>query len=486
MCVSVIRRALVVALAFLPAEPCRVLADDSAGQDGSSKSSEPSLPDDLQQLTDWNGARSKLEQSGIRFIFTYYGDAFANLSGGVTKGAGYDGRFGAIMEADLEKLVGWTGADFHASFHQIHGTQFSATKLDNLMTVSGIEASPSTRLFNLWLGQDFGSQVNLRIGQFTAAQEFSVSENANLFVNSTFGWPELSGANLPSGGPNYPEATPGARLQYSPDRQFTLKAAVFDGNPAGPGTGNPIARDPFGVAFRVNDPPFFIVELSYAYDHAHRHSAVENPHEEDSALPGATQPQAAQDLPNDIKIGAWINTGSFTDQRFNTQGGALAISGTPLAHRDDYAIYGIIDHEFWSDPSNRDRSLDFFLRASGAPSDRNLIDLYLDTGLSFQGPLKARTDDTIGLGFAIGRISPRAAAYARDVVAATGLPMPIPDYEAVVELTYQWALAKHWFIQPDLQYIIHPGGNIANPMTPNSPSPIPNAFVIGLQTNLKF
>jgi len=38
--------------------------------------------------------------------FTYYGDALGNLSGGVQQGLGYSGRFGTIVDADLEKLVG--------------------------------------------------------------------------------------------------------------------------------------------------------------------------------------------------------------------------------------------------------------------------------------------------------------------------------------------------------------------------------------------
>ena len=176
-----------------------------------------SVPEYLRQTTDWNGLRSAMERAGLYFTFTYYGDAFANLAGGEKQGLGYDGRFGTIIDADLEKLMGWSGAAFHASIHQIHGTQFSAEHLDNLLTVSGIEAPPSTRLFNLWVEQKFGDQINLRVGQFTAAQEFLVSQNANLFVNSTFGWPVLTAQDLPSGGPAYPEATPGIRLQFTPN-----------------------------------------------------------------------------------------------------------------------------------------------------------------------------------------------------------------------------------------------------------------------------
>ena len=53
------------------------------------------------------------------------------------------------------------------------------------------------------------------------------------------------------------EATLGARLAWTPNDQLRLRVAVFDGDPAGSGIGNnPVARDPYGVAFRMNDAPF--------------------------------------------------------------------------------------------------------------------------------------------------------------------------------------------------------------------------------------
>ena len=255
--------------------PCRLVAvfaaavlvcgPAAAAGDNSDPATAFSLPAFLYQLTDAGGWRSKLEQQGLKFTFSYYDDAFVNPIGGVRQGSGHDGRFGTIIDADLEKLVGWSDATFHASIHQILGTQYSAANLDNLMLVSGVEAPPSTRLFNLWIEQEFANRLNLRIGQFTAAQEFLVSDNADLFVNSTFGWPVLASVDLPSGGPNYPEATPGARLQIAVTDHLTFRGAIFDGNPAGPGTGNPVSRDPYGLLFRVSDPPFFIAEFEYEY-----------------------------------------------------------------------------------------------------------------------------------------------------------------------------------------------------------------------------
>jgi porin len=444
-----------------------------------------SVPAILYQLTDVGGLRSRLEKQGLSFIFSLYGDAFDNPFGGVKQGPGYDARFAAIMDGDLQKLAGWSGAKFHASVHGIFGTQFSVANLDNLMLVSNVEAPPTVRLFNLWIEQDFSKGVSLRVGQFTAAQEFIVSKNADLFVNSTFGWPTLNTQNLPSGGPNYPEAALGARLQVTFNDQFILRAAIFDGDPAGSGSNNPVTSDKYGVAFRVNDPPFMIVEAVYGYGGARLIGAQQNPNQEGNGVPAvheagprlAASPSA---LPGVIKIGAWYNAGSFPLQDF-TQSGR-----PPPQVRGDAAIYALFEQTLWRMPGSPNRALGFFARGVAAPSDRSELDRYFDTGFTFRGPLASRPEDVVGLAFAYGRISPDAAANDRAFAALTGVPMPIRDYEAAIELTYRWEIADDWSIQPDLQYVFHPGANIANPANPTSGAAIPNALVLGLRTALQF
>jgi porin len=484
--VSCILERLLLAISMALCGPAISWAADGAAQDANSP---PPLPTYLRRLTDWNGQRSRLEQAGLKFTFTYYGDAFANPVGGVKQGLGYFGRFGTIIDGDLEKLVGWSGATFHASIHQIHETDFDVRNLDNLMTVSGIGIGypVSTRLFNLWIEQNLPNQINVRIGQFSAAQEFLVSQNANLFVNSTFGWPVLNAQDLPSGGPAYPEATPGARVQFTPNDHLTVRAAVFDGDPAGPGNGSPVQRDPFGSAFRVNDPPFVIAELAYAYGQNQTGPGGGNPNQEGYSLVNVAPRVPASDLPGTVKIGVWLHTGSFSDELLNAQGGLLSVSGgPPLEHGGNYAVYGVVDQMLWRPAGNGDHGLSLFVRGTAAPRDRNLIDAYADAGLTFKGPLSFRPDDTIGLAFAFARISPQAAASDAATIAVTGQPMPIRDFESAIELTYQWKLSENWFIQPDLQYIIHPGGNVPNPLAPAPASAIPNALVVGARMILKF
>ena len=146
----------------------------------------------------------------------------------------------------------------------------------------------------------------------------------------------------------------------------------------------------------------------------------------------------------------------------------------------------MFEQTLWRVPGSPNRALGFFARGVAAPSDRSEVDRYADAGITFRGPLARRPEDIVGLAFAYGRISPDAAANDRALAALTGAPMPIRDYEAAIELTYRWKLAESWFIQPDLQYIFHPGGNIANPANPASGSAIPNALVLGLRTALQF
>ena len=442
---------------------------------------------DAQEARDLGSVRRSLEQAGVEIAFTYYGEVFANSSGGARQGVVYEGRLGTIIDADLEKLMGWSGARFHASTHQVHGRGLSENYVQNLMAVSGIEAPPTTRLFNLWVEQTLDKFTSVRIGQITAAQEFFVSQNANLFVNSTFGWPAITAQNLPSGGPSYPEATPGARLKVSPDDRFTFLTAIFNGDPAGPGPGNPVDRDPFGLAFRLRDPPFLIGEVAYAYNQTKRGHDT-NPHQEGAAAPSANQ--ANLGLPGTVKFGGWYHAERFADQRFDRQGFALAdplSSGQPRQHRGNWGLYAILDQMLWRAPDAiEDQGLSVFARGSGNPGDRNLIDLYVDAGLTYKGLIPGRPNDVAGAGFGLARISAQARASDRDVIAFSGVPMPIRDFEAVFEVTYQAQIAPNWSVQPTIQYIAHPGAHVPNPDDPGSGSAIANATVLGVRTVGKF
>ncbi len=107
----------------------------------------------------------------------------------------------------------------------------------------------------------------MRAGQLAADSEFILSQYGGLFVNATFGWPAITAANLPNGGPAYPTATPAVRVKVEPLEGLSILAAVFNGDPVGPGgTKDPQRRDRSGFEFRTTDPPLFIGEAAYTYN----------------------------------------------------------------------------------------------------------------------------------------------------------------------------------------------------------------------------
>ena len=105
----------------------------------------------------------------------------------------------------------------------------------------------------------------MRAGQLGADTEFLSSNYASLFINSTFGWPIITAADLPSGGPAYPLATPGVRLGLYPTERLSLLLGVFNGDPAGASNPDPQVANRYGLNFRVRDPAFVISELQYKY-----------------------------------------------------------------------------------------------------------------------------------------------------------------------------------------------------------------------------
>jgi porin len=441
------------------------LAQESEAAKPSDETYSEFCPDPL--FGDW-GPREELAKSGVTVCLNYIGEVLGNATGGVHRGAIYEGRLEMALNVDLEKLINWSGATFHVNAYQIHGRGLSANNLGNILTVSSIEAERTTRLFDLWLQQQLWDDLlSIRVGQLAVDDEFVTSQYGGLFVNSTFGWPGIDAADLPSGGPAYPLSTPGVRLKLQPTEQVSVMAAVFNGDPAGPGTGTPQSRDASGTAFRLKDDPFVIAEAAYALN----------------------QEKDATGLPGTYKLGGWYHFGRFGDQRFDSAGVSLASpasSGVPAQHRGDYGLYALFDQMVWRVPETKDNGLGVFVRVAGSPSSRNLVDVYVDGGFNYKGLIPDRGDDVLGLGIAFARISDAASGLDRDVNFFNGTRRPVRDYEIALELTYRAQMTPWWALQPDLQVILHPGGHVPDSTDPAGTHAIRDAVVLGMRANLSF
>jgi porin len=403
------------------------------------------------------------EKDGVKLALTYIGETLGNVSGGARRAAIYEGRVNAAIDVDFAKRAGWSGATFHANVFQIHGRGLSRDYLGNLMQVSGVEARPSTRLYEIWLEQKFlNEKLSVRAGQLAAEGEFINSKYSDVFVNSTYNWPTIFQENLPSGGPSPPLAAVGARVRAEPRDNFTVLAAIFNGDPAGPGDDDPQVRNRHGTNFRTSDSRLLIGELQYAYNR--------------------------KSLPGTIKVGGWHHNGLFDDPRFASNGESQAAPGAPAEPaqlRSNHALYSVVEQMVVRFPGDNDaRGIGAFGRVSTSPGKRNLIDLYADGGVSVIGPLASRPKDKIGFGFAYARISGRARDLDRDFRSFGVSPRPVRSYEALITASYLVQVRTGWTVLPTFQYIIHPGGGYV--VDDESPRAVKNAAVLGLRMTLKF
>jgi porin len=137
-------------------------------------------------------------------------------------------------------------------------------------------------------------------------------------------------------------------------------------------------------------------------------------------------------------------------------------------------------------PNSDDRGIGIFGRISAAPADRNLIDLYADAGIEFIGLAEKRPDDKFGIAAGYAHISKRAQQLDSDYRNFTSLTWPQRSFEGLLTAVYQYQIRDGWTVQPNFQYIIHPGGGATVPSGAFPGRPLKNAAVLGLRTTLKF
>jgi len=417
-------------------------------------------------LGDFGGARSRLADKGVTLTPIYSAETFGNPSGGARQGAIYEGLLDLELTIDFKKLADWDGT-FHVSSYYPMGDSLTNKYTHDLMRVSDIDAYDTALLFECYYEQRFADgKVSLRVGQLGADTEFFVSPAAANFLNATYGWPAVLGNNLPA--PNFPYAAPGVRLQLAPDDHWIFHAGVYAADPAPDRIGDPnpdrtpdSVYDNRGTAFHTSgsDGFFNINELVYNL----------NQGDKDRGLPGS------------YKIGGWIDTGTFSSLRYDTQGVPLAAPGSnghPHSVDGNFGFYFIVDQAFWQDKSDADhpKKASFFVRGGNAEGDRSTFDYYFDGGVTFDGMIPGRPSDLIGLATAYGHIGRALAGSEADENAFQGQNSPLPDFEQNIELTYFAQVAKWWTVQPDLQIIIHPGGSAT----------IPNAVALGVRTTVTF
>lgn len=253
--------------------------------------------------------------------------------------------------------------------------------------------------------------------------EFNVTEYGSIYINSSFGiQPDISGSGRPS---IFPLAAPAIRLKYTPNDDWEFLLGVYDGDPGDPDEDEHYPRSDFdseGGVFIAGEAIHYFPE------------------------------EARLDF---LKLGFWKGTGDFDDVVDVTS------AGDSVKRDDNFGGYIVMD--YWLYEEQEDQGLGGFVQFGASKKNANEVDMYIGAGLNYTGLIPNRDEDVAG--FAVAH-----AIVNDDVVDAGGRD----DYETAFELTYSAQINEHLRIQPDFQYILHPGA---------LPS-VKDAFVAGIRVEL--
>src|SRR5262249_8000842 len=154
-------------------------------------------------------------------------------------------------------------------------------------------------------------------------------------------------------------------------------------------------------------------------------------------------------------------------------GGPAPLTGLPARMtRGKSGFYVLADQMIYRErPGPSPQGLTPFVAVAVAPDEStNLLPLFVDGGLVYTGLIPGRDNHVAAFGVVYGRFSSELRRSQR-LQRQTGVAAAIQYYEVALEWTYAIQVARWLSVQPDVQYIIRPGGS----------SSIPNALVLGTQ-----
>lgn len=335
----------------------------------------------------------------VLFEATYTGEIMANAAGGVKRGSRYLDNLDLVVEADLEALAGWRGAELHLYGLYNNGNSISELAGDSF-AVSNIETGVSAfRLYEAWIDQKIGDSFSAKLGLYDLNSEFDALETSGLFVGSAHG----IGADISQSGLNGPSIFPSTSLAMRLEKTFAsgvkLRAALLDAVPGDP-------DHPGRTAVRLSDDEgaLAIAELDIPAGKAR------------------------------LLFGHWRYTADFED--FG-DGEARGNAGTYLRG----------ETEIWERGDSR---LDGFFRLGKAADRFNMFDTFASAGVKLTGVAADDGEDELGFAVAHARTSD---GYRETTGAGSG--------ETVLEATYRRSVLPFLTLQPNVQYVLSPSADPA-------------------------
>ena len=416
---------------------------------------------------DWWGIRNMLDDDGIELSASYTNNIAGNPVGGKSQGFAYADNFSFGLELDMEKIVGWHGLTITASGLDRNGSNLSARNIGNQFTVQQVYGTQTAVFYALILEQKFlEDKMSIKLGRFTTGDDFASSPLYWLYMNNAIdGNPQALPVN--TGFSSYPAAVWGARLRVDPSPECNALFGIYQ-------TTNPSLYQYHGLNWSMNqsDGVLMIGQVGWTPEFFKPAAPAQSQPASDgkstvgkkALSEGKTfRPVAADEELHGLQGHYWFG--------FYYSPSQYAQFGSNNLATNAYGFYWHADQMVWQESSGSDQGLTLWSAIVLSPQ-QNMAKLpfQANAGVVYKGLIPTRDHDMTMLGFAYGNFS---EDYANSVQSALN---GSPEYEIALEAGYRINFNKFTYIQPNLQWIINPGG------TGN----IPNALVLGAQMGVTF
>jgi len=298
--------------------------------------------------------------------------------------------FDLLVPVDGKKLFGLNGSAAMVRLKH-HINVFGETYDGAAQLYSNIDASSRTTLYEIWFEQRLMSdRLRIKAGKIDANTEFAAVQNAGDFLNSSMGYSPTIVTF-----PTYPEPKPGVAAFMRVRGGYSLGLGVFDA---------------------AGSNALSIIE------------------------PGRSWNLGKSEHPGRASFGYWRLDGKMT--RFDD----CVISGAQ-------GFYSVVEQSVLRQPFTQDhgeRRASTFLQLGWADGRVSGFTHHVGGGAILEGPLRRRSQDSIGLAATWVRFSSEPKA---------GFDL---QSEFVVESYYKVPFNKHIALVQDFQFLHHPGGLRAN------------------------
>ena len=374
---------------------------------------------------------------GAEIFADYYGVFQGNPVGGLSQDFAYSQYL--IFGMKSKEPLGWRGGGFKISAVSAAGRDLSE-EIGNAFTVSQAWAGNSLFFYECFITQRaFDDRLELGLGRMAASEFFGTLPAFDLLVTGGLNAiPIALGLNSPFTESSSASWAAGARWHQT--EEIYLSAGVAQATAA---LASGSSYHGLDLGFRGDEGILAVAEAGWT------------PNPETSRVGHGTA-NAAKGLPGIYKLGAYASNRSLADY----PGGS---GSAPMG------LYALAQQAVWEEEPGAKIPSRFSLFGGAVwslPNGAAEMPWSGFFGTDWRGPFVTRPADHFYTSWQIGNFG---NAYAKSLgQSAAGA------FESVLNAGYIFQISEEFSVQPDIQYIIRPGGFGQSP----------NALVLGLQVSL--